>query len=97
LRGHLIIKVDESGECGRGFLRHADTHASLSARFEALTLYMATGRRFIVPHLAVLPRAGEILLWPALLHHLVHPNRAKETPISVSFNIMLKWQDSYLP
>ena len=45
----------------------------------------------------VMPQAGEILLWPAFLHHLVHPNLAKETRISVSFNIMLKWQDSYLP
>lgn len=45
----------------------------------------------------VLPQAGEILLWPAFLHHLVHPNLAQDTRVSVSFNVMLKWQDSYLP
>ena len=45
----------------------------------------------------VLPEAGEIMLWPAFLHHLVHTNLAQETRVSVSFNIMLKWSDSYLP
>ena len=45
----------------------------------------------------VLPEAGEIFLWPAFLHHLVHPNLARETRVSVSFNVMLKWSDSYLP
>lgn len=45
----------------------------------------------------VLPRAGELLLWPAFLHHLVHPNLADELRVSVSFNVVLKWRDSYLP
>lgn len=45
----------------------------------------------------VQPQAGEILLWPAFLHHLVHPNLARDTRVSVSFNIMLKWSETYLP
>ena len=45
----------------------------------------------------VLPEAGEILLWPAFLFHFVHPNLAEEPRVSVSFNLVLKWSDAYLP
>ena len=45
----------------------------------------------------VLPKAGEMMLWPAFLHHLVHPNLADTPRVSISFNIVLKWRDSYLP
>lgn len=45
----------------------------------------------------VRPRAGLILLWPAFLQHFVHPNLCEESRISVSFNVMLKWSDEYLP
>lgn len=49
------------------------------------------------PEFRVLPRAGELLLWPAFLHHLVHPNLAREPRISMSFNVMLKWQNNFVP
>lgn len=49
------------------------------------------------PEHRILPRAGDILLWPAFLHHLVHPNLSDELRVSVSFNIVLRWRDSYLP
>jgi uncharacterized protein (TIGR02466 family) len=45
----------------------------------------------------VRPRAGLILLWPAFLQHFVHPNLCGEPRVSVSFNVMLKWSDEYLP
>jgi uncharacterized protein (TIGR02466 family) len=45
----------------------------------------------------VSPEAGEILLWPAFVHHFVHPNLSKEPRVSVSFNLVLKWSDDYLP
>lgn len=45
----------------------------------------------------VRPRAGLILLWPAFLQHCVHRNLCEEPRISVSFNVMLKWSDEYLP
>ncbi len=45
----------------------------------------------------VRPEAGEILLWPAFVHHFVHPNLSKEPRVSVSFNLVLKWSDAYLP
>ena len=43
------------------------------------------------------PRDGMILLWPAFLTHFVHPNLSRQPRISISFNVVLKWQDSYLP
>jgi uncharacterized protein (TIGR02466 family) len=45
----------------------------------------------------VTPGAGDILLWPAFLQHFVHPNLVPEPRISLSFNVLLKWSDSYLP
>ncbi len=49
------------------------------------------------PEHTVMPEPGMMLLWPAFLHHLVHPNLAAEARISISFNIVLKWSDDYLP
>ena len=43
------------------------------------------------------PRPGTILLWPAFLFHFVHPNLARAPRISISFNVVLKWSDAYLP
>ena len=43
------------------------------------------------------PSSGELLMWPAFLHHLVHPNLCHEERISISFNVVLKWRSDYLP
>ena len=43
------------------------------------------------------PVAGMIMLWPAFLNHFVHPNLSKQLRISISYNVMLKWSDDYLP
>ncbi|MDH3379733.1 MAG: 2OG-Fe(II) oxygenase family protein [Gammaproteobacteria bacterium] len=43
------------------------------------------------------PVPGMIMLWPAFLHHFVHPNLSKQHRISISYNVMLKWSDDYLP
>jgi len=45
----------------------------------------------------VQPQAGLMLLWPSFLHHLVHPNLSDELRVSVSFNVVLKWDNNYLP
>jgi uncharacterized protein (TIGR02466 family) len=49
------------------------------------------------PEYRILPKPGDILLWPAFLHHLVHPNLSEDARISISFNVVLKWKDAYLP
>ena len=49
------------------------------------------------PEHRIVPDAGDILIWPAFLHHMVHVNLSDTPRISVSFNIVLRWRDSYLP
>ena len=51
----------------------------------------------ISPQHTIQPRPGMILMWPAFLHHLVHPNLSEEKRISISFNLVLKWSEDYLP
>ena len=45
----------------------------------------------------VLPSPGSLLLWPSFLHHFVHPNTSDALRVSISFNVVLKWRDDYLP
>tara|TARA_B100000029_G_C17519209_1_gene939172 strand:+ start:654 stop:1289 length:636 start_codon:yes stop_codon:yes gene_type:complete len=49
------------------------------------------------PELTIYPEPGLLVVWPGFLHHFVHPNLSDETRISISFNIVLKWHDHYLP
>ncbi len=55
------------------------------------------GDPYVEPEYTVTPEAGMVLLWPAFINHFVHPNLSKETRVSISFNIVLKWSDHYLP
>ena len=55
------------------------------------------GDPYIDPEYTVTPTAGMILLWPAFVNHFVHPNLSKQPRLSISFNVMLKWSDDYLP
>lgn len=52
---------------------------------------------YVDPEYTVLPEPGLLMLWPAGLMHFVHPNLSDETRVSISFNIMLKWSNDYLP
>lgn len=49
------------------------------------------------PEHRVQPRPGDILLWPAFVHHLVHPNLSDQMRVSISFNVVLRWHDRYMP
>lgn len=55
------------------------------------------GDPYVDPEYTINPEPGMILLWPAFVNHFVHPNLSKEPRLSVSFNVMLKWSDDYLP
>ncbi len=55
------------------------------------------GDPYIEPEYTVEPKSGMMLLWPAFVNHFVHPNLSKQPRLSVSFNVMLKWSDDYLP
>jgi uncharacterized protein (TIGR02466 family) len=52
---------------------------------------------YIDPEYTIYPKVGDLLMWPAFLNHFVHPNLNDKTRISLSFNIILKWSDDYLP
>jgi len=52
---------------------------------------------YVDPEFTVMPEPGLLLLWPAALMHFVHPNLFDETRVSISFNIVLKWSNAYLP
>lgn len=49
------------------------------------------------PEHRITPTGGEMLVWPAFLHHMVHVNLSHEARISISFNVVLRWRDDYLP
>ncbi len=49
------------------------------------------------PEYTVRPEPGMLLLWPSFINHFVHPNLSKQVRLSISFNVNLKWSDSYLP
>jgi len=51
----------------------------------------------VSPQYTIQPGPGMLLMWPSFLHHLVHPNLARQPRISISFNVVLKWSEEYLP
>ena len=48
------------------------------------------------PEYRRLPRPGELFLWPAFLHHFVHPNLADAPRISISFNVVVTNKSKFL-
>ncbi len=55
------------------------------------------GDQQVDPEHRVQPESGDLLIWPAFLHHLVHVNLSQQPRISISFNVVLRWRDTYLP
>ncbi len=55
------------------------------------------GDQQIEAEYTVTPKPGLIMMWPAFLQHFVHPNLSDEERVSISYNVMLKWSDAYLP
>ncbi len=95
---------------GTYYVRIPDEREKLDSRNDVrpgrLTLYdpracanmtAIKGDPYIDPEFTVDPQAGMILLWPAFINHFVHPNLSKQPRISVSFNVVLKWSEDYLP
>jgi len=63
----------------------------------AVNMTAIKGDGAIEAEYTVQPHAGLLLLWPAYLFHFVHPNLSREPRVSVSYNVVLKWSDEYLP
>jgi uncharacterized protein (TIGR02466 family) len=66
-------------------------------RGPAVNMGAIRGDPYIEAEYTVMPKPGEILLWPAFMTHFVHPNLSETPRISISFNVVLKWSDEYLP
>ena len=63
----------------------------------AVNMNAIKGDPYVEPEYTIEPKPGMILLWPAFVNHFVHPNLSKQLRVSVSFNVMLKWSETYLP
>lgn len=48
------------------------------------------------PEYRRVPEAGELFLWPAFIHHFVHPNMADTPRLSISFNVLVKNKTKHL-
>lgn len=49
------------------------------------------------PEHRVTPKAGLLLLWPAFVHHAIHPNFAEQARVSISFNVVLQKSADLVP
>lgn len=95
--GTYYVRVPEGEDAPRGRAdRTPNAISFFDPRGQANMLAIRDDPQ-VDPEHRVLPEAGEMLLWPAFLHHMVHVNLSREARISVSFNIVLKWRDEYLP
>jgi len=48
------------------------------------------------PEYRRLPEAGELFLWPAFVHHFVHPNMSDDPRLSISFNVVVQNKSQFL-
>lgn len=97
LSGTYYVRVPQGEDAPPG--RSDRTHNAISffdPRPQANMLAIK-GDPQVDPEHRILPQGGDMLLWPAFLHHMVHVNLSHEARISISFNIVLRWRDEYLP
>ena len=97
LSGTYYVKVPSgSPEIGRRRDRRSGCISFYDPR-GAVNMTAVRNDPYIEAEHTIRPRPGLILLWPAFLHHFVHPNLSAETRVSISYNVVLKWSDDYLP
>lgn len=53
----------------------------------ALSPVLEFGRRMVDPHIRVLPKAGQLLIFPSYLRHWVYPNHEDSDRVSIAFNV----------
>ena len=72
------------------YITFCDLHSIINMNLINIDPYMD-------PKNTVLLKNGELLMWSAFLNHFVHPKLRDKTRISISFIIILKYSDYYLP
>ncbi|MDD9878962.1 MAG: TIGR02466 family protein, partial [Magnetovibrio sp.] len=97
LSGTYYVKIPGAPDIGR---RRADARPNRITFYDpraGFNMQSIKNDPYIDPEFTVLPEPGLLMLWPAGLMHFVHPNLSDEARVSISFNIVLKWADHYLP
>ena len=92
---YVQVPTDNSGHEGRSDL-NPGAISFFDPRAQANMLAVKGDGQVEAEH-CVMPEPGMLLIWPAFIHPLVHPNLSKENRISVSFNVVLNWRDEYIP
>lgn len=98
LSGTYYVCMPDPAEIGRG--NRSDLNPGAISFYDPraqANMLAIRGDAQIDPEYRVNPEPGLLLLWPSFLHHMVHPNMSDQIRISVSFNVVLKWKDDYLP
>jgi len=97
LSGTYYLKMPPAIETKRHRRDVRPNHITLYDPRTGFNMLSIRGDPYIDPEYTIMPEAGLLMLWPASLMHFVHPNLSNETRVSISFNIILKWADHYLP
>ena len=100
LSGTYYVKLPKL-DSGKGSSRNRNDRRPSRITFydprPAFNMNAIAGDPYIEAEHTVDPEAGLLMLWPAQLMHFVHPNLSDETRVSISFNIILKNVQNYLP
>ena len=97
LSGTYYLKMPSEGG---GRKQRADVRPNRITFYDPRTGFNMTSIKndpYVDPEYTILPEPGLLMMWPAPMMHFVHPNLSDETRMSLSFNIVLKWSDAYLP
>ncbi len=92
---YLQVPTDRASEANR-----ADVRPGCITLYDPRSMVNMNAIRndpYVEAEHTITPRPGTILLWPGFLNHFVHPNLSRTPRISISYNVMLKWSDDYLP
>ena len=97
LSGTYYLKVPTPGSAKRQRNDLRPNHITFYDPRTGFNMQSIKHDPYVDPEFTILPEPGLLMLWPASLMHFVNPNLSDETRVSISFNIILKWADHYLP
>lgn len=80
---------DDDGRVPSGAINFADPR-------QGANLIAVPGDAYAEPNVTLTPEPGTFLMWPASLIHTAYPNRSEEQRITISFNVVLEWDNRYL-
>ena len=96
LSGTYYLKIPSNPEIGSR-LDTRPNHITLYDPRSGINMSSIDKDPYVDPEYTILPEPGLLMLWPAFVNHFVHPNFSKKIRVSISFNIVLKWSEKFLP